>query len=222
MTQTAGRIMLDRVARSLSFANVTSVLALFVALGGTAWALQANSVTSRHIVDGTIRSVDVKDGAGVRGVDVVDASLTGAELASASLTGADIDEQSLGVGAAYSERTSSLRLMSSFQTAISRTVTVSAPTQLSPSPRSRWRPTPSSTATTTRRARSRWTACTGAPSTPKRRRAGLRHVLHHVRADGVPGRAHGGAAVPEVPRSEQLRQRRDDRPRRPARVTRRC
>jgi hypothetical protein len=90
--------------------RLASGLAVFLALGGTAWALQANSVRSRHIVDGTIRSSDV-----------------GAN----SLTGADIDERSLGLGAAYSERTSPLRLTSSSQTVIARTVTVSAPTQLS-------------------------------------------------------------------------------------------
>ena len=34
-------------------------LALFFALGGTAWALQANSVKSKHIVDGQVKPQDL-------------------------------------------------------------------------------------------------------------------------------------------------------------------
>ena len=37
-------------------------LALFIALGGTAWALEANSVKSKHIVNGQVRSEDIGDG----------------------------------------------------------------------------------------------------------------------------------------------------------------
>jgi hypothetical protein len=54
--------MLERVRRSLSFANVTSVIALFVALGGSAYAvtqLDRNSVKSKHIVDGQVKSGDL-------------------------------------------------------------------------------------------------------------------------------------------------------------------
>jgi hypothetical protein len=131
------RIRLGRPSPAL----VLSIAALFVALSGTAVALKANSVASRHIEDNTIKSEDIRDGKGVNGADVVDASLTGADVASGgltgadvasnSLTGADIDEHSLGIGSAYSERTSSLQLTSSWQTVISRSVTVSAATQLS-------------------------------------------------------------------------------------------
>jgi hypothetical protein len=34
-------------------------LALFIALGGTAWALEANSVKSKHIVNGQVKSRDI-------------------------------------------------------------------------------------------------------------------------------------------------------------------
>jgi hypothetical protein len=74
--------VLSRLTPNLSFANATSALALFVALGGTAWALEVNSVRSRHIVDDTVRSVDLQDGKGVTGADVVADSLTSAEIAS--------------------------------------------------------------------------------------------------------------------------------------------
>jgi hypothetical protein len=51
--------------RHLTFANVISVIALFVALGGGAYAVQIakkNSVTTKSIRDRTIRSVDVGNG----------------------------------------------------------------------------------------------------------------------------------------------------------------
>jgi hypothetical protein len=48
----------------LTFANVVSMLALFVALGGSSYAaiaLKRNSVTSKHIKNGQVKSDDVKD-----------------------------------------------------------------------------------------------------------------------------------------------------------------
>jgi len=48
--------------RHLSLSNVIALLALFAALGGGAWALAADSVKSKHIVDGTVTSADLKDG----------------------------------------------------------------------------------------------------------------------------------------------------------------
>jgi hypothetical protein len=46
-----------------SFANVVAILALFVALGGTAVALSKNSVTSRHIAPKAVKRSDIKPGA---------------------------------------------------------------------------------------------------------------------------------------------------------------
>ena len=45
--------MLDRIRSHLTFANVASGLALFIALGGTAYAI--NTVSSSDIVDGQVR-----------------------------------------------------------------------------------------------------------------------------------------------------------------------
>jgi hypothetical protein len=39
-----------------------ALLALFIALGGTAWALDVNSVKSKHIVNGEVRNPDLRDG----------------------------------------------------------------------------------------------------------------------------------------------------------------
>ena len=70
--------MLARIGPHLSFANVVSVVALFVALGGASYAainLPNNSVKSKHIKDGQVKSQDVKDD---------------------NLTGEDLDESQLG------------------------------------------------------------------------------------------------------------------------------
>jgi hypothetical protein len=51
--------MLAGIRSRLTFANVISVVALFAALGlGTAWALEANSVKSKHIKDGQVKPAD--------------------------------------------------------------------------------------------------------------------------------------------------------------------
>jgi hypothetical protein len=53
---------LRRIRRHLSFANVVSVVALFVALGGGAYAafhLPRNSVKSRHIKNGQVKRRDL-------------------------------------------------------------------------------------------------------------------------------------------------------------------
>jgi hypothetical protein len=90
--------------------NVVGFLALFVALGGTAYAV--NTVGSTDIIDGQVKSVDIGDGevksADVKdqslttfdvstflGADVVDGTLTGADVGDNSLKGADIDESTL-------------------------------------------------------------------------------------------------------------------------------
>src|SRR5689334_22001130 len=49
----------------LSFSNVVAVLALFVALGGTSYAavtLKRNSVTTKHVKDGTLKRADFARG----------------------------------------------------------------------------------------------------------------------------------------------------------------
>ena len=53
----------------LSFANVMSAVAVFVALGGSAWAISANSVGTRQIKPNAVRSSDIKDG-GAKPVDL--------------------------------------------------------------------------------------------------------------------------------------------------------
>jgi hypothetical protein len=72
----------------LTYANVTATLALFVALGGGAYAataLPANSVGSRQLKKNAIVTAKIKNNA-----------VTGVKLRDNSLAGADINESSLG------------------------------------------------------------------------------------------------------------------------------
>jgi hypothetical protein len=101
--------MLSKIRRHLSFANVVSVIALFVALGGVAYAV--DTVGSADVINNSLRSADLKDDAAVQSADVRDDTLSNGGLAAAdlkpdsvgtseaadnSLTGNDIDESSLG------------------------------------------------------------------------------------------------------------------------------
>jgi hypothetical protein len=78
---------MSRTSRSLQFirTNAVASVALFVALGGSAYA--ADTVFSTDIVDGEVKSVDVEDN-GLTGTDV--ASLGGADVTNESLSGADV------------------------------------------------------------------------------------------------------------------------------------
>jgi hypothetical protein len=62
---TEGEIMLNSICHRLTFANVLSVIALFVALGGTAVAasLAANSVGTKQLKDQAVTTSKIKDGA---------------------------------------------------------------------------------------------------------------------------------------------------------------
>ena len=66
--------MLHRLRPKLTYANVVASLALFIALGGSAYAIGAGAIGSREIRDNSIRSRDVRNNA---------------------LTGRDINERTL-------------------------------------------------------------------------------------------------------------------------------
>jgi hypothetical protein len=71
----------------LTYANVTASLALFLALGGGAYAavtLPANSVGSRQLRTGAVQRAKIKNNA-VNGTKVLDSSLTGADIAESTL-----------------------------------------------------------------------------------------------------------------------------------------
>jgi hypothetical protein len=99
----------------LSSAHLIALVALFVSIGGTAWA--AATINSGDVVDNSLKSRDLKDGKAVRGIDVKDGSLSGGDVTDGSidtadladdavnsakvndntLTGADVNESSFGV-----------------------------------------------------------------------------------------------------------------------------
>lgn len=78
-----------RLRRHVSYANVVATLALVLALGmGGAYAL--DRIGSPQIKNNSIRSIDLRDGRAVRGVDVKPNSLGRKQVNEESLVAADI------------------------------------------------------------------------------------------------------------------------------------
>jgi hypothetical protein len=80
--------------RRISPALVISCLALFLALAGSALALPKNTVRSAQIVDGTIRTVDIRDQA-VNSAKVAEQSLTANDLATDSVGNEELAENAV-------------------------------------------------------------------------------------------------------------------------------
>jgi len=76
--------MISKLRARLSYANVIATVALFVALGGGAYA--AARIDSGDVENNSLKSADLKNQKAVKGKDVKDDQLTGD----------DIDESSLG------------------------------------------------------------------------------------------------------------------------------
>jgi hypothetical protein len=66
-----------------------SCLALFLALAGSAFAAKTASVSSRQIVDGTVRTVDLRDNA-VKSTKIADATITADDLGTDSVNSDEI------------------------------------------------------------------------------------------------------------------------------------
>ena len=78
----------------LTYANVMATFAVFIALGGVGWAA-ANINSKDDVKDNSLKSVDLKDGKGVKGADVAPDSLTGSRR-STSPSSKNVDAASLG------------------------------------------------------------------------------------------------------------------------------
>jgi hypothetical protein len=90
--------MPKRLRPELSFANVVSCLALFVALGSGAYAathLPKNSVGSKQLKKNAVATAKIKNGAVTTG-KIKAGAVTGVKVANGSLTGAQIDASTLG------------------------------------------------------------------------------------------------------------------------------
>jgi hypothetical protein len=77
-------------------AMIVACLALLLALTGSAIAagIAKNSVRSAQIVDGTVRTVDIRDGA-VDSAKVADEALTASDLGANSVATSEVSDQSL-------------------------------------------------------------------------------------------------------------------------------
>ena len=62
----------------LTYANVMATLAVFIALGGAAYA--ANTVGSSDVIDNSLLSADLKNNQAVKSADVQAEALTGADM----------------------------------------------------------------------------------------------------------------------------------------------
>jgi hypothetical protein len=78
-----GDLLLGRIRSRLTYANVVSTLCLFIVLGGGAWA--AGKIDSGDVADNSLKSVDLKDGKGVKGADVAPDSLAGSAIDESAL-----------------------------------------------------------------------------------------------------------------------------------------
>jgi hypothetical protein len=90
--------MFSRFRPRLTYANVMATLALFVALGGGAYAatsLPAKSVGTTQLKKGAVTTPKLADGA-VTAAKVKPGSLTGALFAPGSLTGTQVNASTLG------------------------------------------------------------------------------------------------------------------------------
>jgi hypothetical protein len=83
------------ISGRLTYANVMATLAVFLALGGGAWALSRNSVGAKQIKKNAVRAPEIKKNA-VRAAEIRADAVGATEVADDSLTGGDLDELSLG------------------------------------------------------------------------------------------------------------------------------
>ena len=86
-----------RIRSHLTFANAMSLVAVFIALGGAAYA--ANTVSSSDIVDNQVYSADVRNdtlaGGGLAAADLRSGSVGTAEVSTGGVQSVDIQDQSL-------------------------------------------------------------------------------------------------------------------------------
>ena len=76
--------MLTKLRSHLTYGNAMATVAVFVALGGTAYSVATGSINSREIRNNTIRSKDVRNNS-IRGKDVRNDRLDGDDIRESSL-----------------------------------------------------------------------------------------------------------------------------------------
>ena len=94
--------------------NVVGYLALFIALSGTAYAVDGplpgqDQVGSADIINNDVQSADIRD-ANVATADIRSDAVTGGKILNSSVTGADVEESTLSSGGDVSGPLSNLQL----------------------------------------------------------------------------------------------------------------
>ncbi len=87
---------MSALRRQLSYANVMATIAMFIALGGGAYALSGkNTVASDDIINGQVKAEDI-GGNQVKTADIAASQVTGGKVAADTLFGADIGADAIG------------------------------------------------------------------------------------------------------------------------------
>jgi hypothetical protein len=87
--------VVSKLRARLSYANIVASVALFIALGGTSYAVATGSIDSREIKNNSVRGADIRNSS-LTGADIRNNRLTGADIRNNRLTGGDVLESSLG------------------------------------------------------------------------------------------------------------------------------
>ena len=77
--------MFQQVRTRVTSAHLIALMALFVALGATAWAVERNSIGTKHLKKGAVKTSKIANGA-----------VTTAKLRGNAVTGAKVNEATLG------------------------------------------------------------------------------------------------------------------------------
>ncbi len=89
-----GLAVASKLRSRLTYANAVASIALFIALGGTSYAIATGSIGTREIKNNSVTGRDVRNSS-LTGADVRNSRLTGADILNDRLTGADVLESSL-------------------------------------------------------------------------------------------------------------------------------
>jgi hypothetical protein len=81
--------------KQLSFANVISMMALFVALGGTSYALAKNSIGAKEIKKNAVAASEIKKNA-VRAAEINRNAVGASEIRSNAVAGGDVADGGIG------------------------------------------------------------------------------------------------------------------------------
>ena len=89
--------MLDKLRSSLTYANVMATAAVFVALGGTSYAVATGSIDSRELKNNTVRSKDLRNN-DVRGKDIRNGTIGSRDVNDGALLAEDFKAGQLPAG----------------------------------------------------------------------------------------------------------------------------